>query len=229
MFGINEIIDIFINRNNLSQEQRFKILKSATVSPEVIAYLIHKFEKLKIEILDKYEGNVMELMEKDLLEGWCWQTTETSVIFLNDDDYVERGNLYFENDKSYYHSWINFKYKNTDYIFDPCLNILCKRTLYIKIFKPDIKAIVTAKTIRTYLINNIQNPRLKEPTENSKRAEEFMKKFFGSAYEKQKEYKTVETSNNVNAPMYRHNTGYKLIIENNKIITLTAHYYRNDG
>ena len=28
--------------------------------------------------------NVMELMKKELLEGWCWQTTETSVIFLND-------------------------------------------------------------------------------------------------------------------------------------------------
>ena len=229
MFGINEIIDMFVNRNNLSQEQRFKILKFSTVPPEVIAYLIHKLENLKIEILDKYKGKVMELMKEELLEGWCWQTTETSVIFLNDDDYVERGNLYFENDKIYYHSWINFKYKNIDYVFDPCLNILCKRKLYLKIFTPDIKAKIPAQTIRTYLIDNIQNPKQKDQTENFKRAEEFMKKFFGEAYEKQKEYKTVETSNDVNAPMYRHNTGYKLVLENNKIITLTAHYYRNDG
>ena len=229
MFGINEIINMFINRNNLSQEQKFKILKIFTVSPEVIAYLIHKLERLKIEILDKYEGNVMELMKKELLEGWCWQTTETSVIFLNDDDYVERGNLHFENDKLYYHSWINFKYKNIDYVFDPCLNILCKRNLYLKIFTPEIKTKIFSKTIRTYLIDSIKNSKPKEQTENSKRAEEFMKKFFGSAYEKQKEYKTVETFNDVNAPMYRHNTGYKLVMEDNKILTLTAHYYRNDG
>ena len=56
-----------------------------------------------------------------------------------------------------------------------------------------------------------------------------MKKFFGESYERQKEYKTVETSNDVNATMYRHNTGYKLVLENNKIIKLTAHYYRNDA
>jgi len=43
------------------------------------------------------------------------------------------------------------------------------------------------------------------------------------------EYKTVETFDDVNAPMYRHNTGYKAVIENDKIISLTAHYYRNDG
>ena len=56
-----------------------------------------------------------------------------------------------------------------------------------------------------------------------------MSKFFGSAYEKQREYKKVETSNNVSAPMYRHSTGYKANIENGKIKALVAHYYRNDG
>ena len=56
-----------------------------------------------------------------------------------------------------------------------------------------------------------------------------MLKFFGSAYEKQREYKKVETSNDVSAPMYRHNTGYKADIEDGKIKTLVVHYYRNDG
>jgi len=229
MFGINEIIYMFVNKNNLSQEQRFKILKFSTVPPEVIAYLTHRLENLKIEILDEYEGNIMDLMTSGLLEGWCWQTTDTSVIFLNDNDYVERGNLYFGNDKIYYHSWICFKYKTIEYVFDPCLNLLCKKNIYSKIFKPDVKARITSKTIRAYLINSIKNPKPKVQTESSKKAEEFMRKFFGNSLEKLREYKTVETFDDVNAPMYRHNTGYKAVIENDKIISLTAHYYRNDG
>ena len=79
------------------------------------------------------------------------------------------------------------------------------------------------------LIDSIQNPKPKVKTEASIKADKFMEKYFGNILEKQREYKTVETENDVNAPMYRHNTGYKAVIENNKIKKLAVHFYRNDG
>ena len=95
----------------------------------------------------------MDLMKLGLLEGWCWQTTETAIMFLNDEDYIERGNLIFErysdvNEYKYFHSWICFKYNNEEYIFDPCLDLLCKRNLYHKIFEVEIMGIVCAKNVR---------------------------------------------------------------------------------
>lgn len=62
-------------------------------------------------------------MVKGNLEGWCWQTTESAIIFLNDDDYIERGTLKFDTETpGYYHSWICFKFDDIEYVFDPCLN-----------------------------------------------------------------------------------------------------------
>ena len=49
-------------------------------------------------------------------------------MFLEDEDYIERGNLIFEryDEKityNYFHSWICFKYKDEEYVFDPYLNL----------------------------------------------------------------------------------------------------------
>lgn len=131
MLGINEIIKVFINENNFKAEDRIKILRANKENIGVTAYLIHRFQNLKIEVLGEYEGKIMELASKDLLLGYCWQTTESAIIFLNDDDYIERGNLYLEENDKLYHSWICFKYKNRNYVFDPCLNILCKKNIIL--------------------------------------------------------------------------------------------------
>ena len=32
----------------------------------------------------------MDLMEKGVLEGWCWQTTETAALFMQDDAIIYR-------------------------------------------------------------------------------------------------------------------------------------------
>ena len=128
MFGINEIINkVFLNKP-LSKEEKFKILRSKIVDSKVVEYLIEKLSNLHIEVLGDYEGNLFELMPIGKLEGWCWQTTESAIVFLNDDDYIERGYLKFdERTPNYYHSWICFKYNGVEYVLDPCLNFLCKK------------------------------------------------------------------------------------------------------
>ncbi len=80
-----------------------------------------KLSELYIKVLSDYKGSIFELMHMIKLEGWCWQTTESAIIFLNDDDYIERGYLKLnEGKRKYYHSWICFKFNNIEYIFDPC-------------------------------------------------------------------------------------------------------------
>lgn len=229
MFEVSSIIKKLMNKEPLTEQERFKILNSKKVKPEVLEYLSSRFETLTIEICGDYEGNVLELMQRGLLEGWCWQTTETSIVFLNDNDYIERGNLKFGEYKSYYHSWICFVFDNEEYVLDPCLDLLCKKSLYSKIFETEVKGKSTAKEVRDFLIDCVLNPKSKEKdtSETEKAAEEFMKKFFGSALDRQKDETHISGNDNVDSPMYRNNTGYKAEIENGKIRKLVAHYYMN--
>lgn len=140
MFGIKEIINKAFLNKSLSEEEKFKILRSKIIDLNVVEYLIEKLSNLYIEVLGDYKGNLFELMPVGKLEGWCWQTTESAIVFLNDDDYIERGYLKFdERTPNYYHSWICFKYNNVEYVLDPCLNFLCKKNDYSKIFEIMLK------------------------------------------------------------------------------------------
>ena len=66
-----------------------------------------RINNLYIEFLGDYEGSLFELMAVGKLIDWCWQTTESAIVLLNDYDYIERGNLYIdEATPEYYHSWI---------------------------------------------------------------------------------------------------------------------------
>ena len=115
MFGINEILDKVISKKELTEEEKFKILRSKRIDTKVVEYLMNKLSNLHIEVLGEYEGSLFELMPVGKLEGWCWQTTESAIVFLNDDDYIERGNLRFdEKTPEYYHSWICFKFNDTE-------------------------------------------------------------------------------------------------------------------
>lgn len=136
MFGITEILRKNFMKQPLTEEEKFKILHSKKIDPKVVEYLMGKLSDLHIEVLGHYEGNLFELMPVGKLEGWCWQTTESAIVFLNDDDYIERGYLKFdERTPNYYHSWICFKYNNVEYVLDPCLSFLCKKMIIQKFLK----------------------------------------------------------------------------------------------
>ena len=213
----------------LDRQKRFDILRDNMASDEVFKYLENKFQALTIEVCGDYTGLILDLMKQKALEGWCWQTTESAIVFLLDDDYIERGNLVFDKYTNYWHSWINFHVKNMEYTFDPCLNILCERKLYQEVFETDLKGIVNASIVRDKLIDSILNPKPKKISNSpgSIFAENFMKKYFGDSLERQKDEVRISGNDDVTSPMYRNSTGYIAEIKDGKIKKLVAHYYGN--
>ena len=213
----------------LDRQKRFDILRDNTASDEVFKYLENKFQDLTIEVCGDYTGLILDLMKQKALEGWCWQTTESAIAFLLDDDYIERGNLVLDKYTNYWHSWINFHVKNMEYTFDPCLNILCERKLYQEVFETDVKGIVNASIVRDELIYSVLNPKPKKISNSpgSIFAENFMKKYFGDSLERQKDEVYISGNDDVTSPMYRNSTGYKAVIEDGKIKKLVAHFYEN--
>ena len=221
-----------INKD-LPKQEKYKLLNGQSVNPEVLIYLMDKLENLYIEVLGDYKGYIFELIPNNKLEGWCWQTTESAIVFLNDDDYIERGELYLdENQDEYYHSWICFKYNYEEYVFDPCLNLLCKKDSFHKAFDVKLKGKVTAKEVKEELIRQVTTPKKKEPSKYDKFFEDFWKDLMGEEqYKKYQEEKkdevVVSGIEDANTPLYRNGAGYKTEIENGKIKRLTVHYYIN--
>jgi len=186
------------------QIKKLNKLRREIIDIDIYEYINNLLKNLYIEITGNYEGNTLYLMKRNLLEGWCWQTTESTIIFFNDDDYICRGNLKLDKNTTYYHSWICFNYQNKEFVFDPCLNILCKKKLYDKVFQVKIISKLTAKTIKEDLINKILNKTQK----------------------KDEVLVTGNDKDDINEPMYRNYTGYTANIENNQIKALKAHYYK---
>jgi len=223
-----------VNNNNLleqnvtflSQLERFKLIHSTTIPEKALLYLTEKLQNLKIEILGDFSGNVIDLMNRGLLEGWCWETTESSIMFLEDTDYIERGNLKFNQYHKYWHSWICFTFEGEEFAFDPCLQILVEKPIYYHIFEIEVKGHVTAKEVREDLIYRINHPKPKIYL--SEESEKFMKNFFEKFLsERQKTETYVGGNDDVTSPMYRNHTGYNAVIENGVIKELIAHFYLN--
>ncbi|MBR3254909.1 MAG: hypothetical protein IKF97_01585 [Clostridia bacterium] len=211
-----------IDVSNFSMQQRFNLIKKAKKNRRVLKYLKLQMKNLSIEIGGGYQGNLFDLMNRGLLEGWCWQTTESAIVFLDDDAYIERGNLKFEiyEDiffhqtfcKEYWHSWICFYLENTIWVFDPCLQIIVEKDIYYHIFEiTEIAGKVTAKSVREELIYRIINYKPK----------------FNYVSDRQKKETTINGNNDVSSPMYRNSTGYTATFNNGSINTLIAHYYYN--
>lgn len=231
MFEINETSKIITNQP-LTKKERFKILNSKRINPQVVEYLTSKLNELEIEVSRQYKGSIFELMRIGVLEGWCWETTESAIVFFNDNDYIERGNLKFETNYKYYHSWICFNFDKTEYVLDPCLNFLCKKDDYYKIFEIEVKGKVTAKAVKEELIKQIttfKEEEEEETSEDSKNFDRFWKsflKYIDESYsEKKRKEVVVHNVENVNAPFYRNCSGYTAEFQDKKIKKLTVHYY----
>ena len=210
----------------LSHVERFKLIHSAILPEKALLYLIEKLQNLKIEILGDYSGNIIELMNRGLLEGWCWETTESAIMFLESTDYIERGNLKFNQHRNYWHSWICFTFEGEEFAFDPCLRILIEKPIYYHIFEIEVKGHVTTKEVLEDLIYRINHPTPKHYL--SEESEKFMKSFFEKFLsERQKTETYVGGNDDVTSPMYRNRTGYNAVIENGLIKKLTAHFYLN--
>ncbi len=220
------------NYSGLSEQERFDKIYSQQASQEVFEYIKSQFDNLTIEIGNSYGENIIELMQQGSLCNWCWQTTETAILFLEDTAYIQRGNLNLEVGKRCFHSWIIFRYKGVEYVFDPCLTIICKKDIYDKIFGVEVVGEVTAKQVKDYFINYITNPPKKNLTLEEQMLEEKAYKMLVSivgekVLERSKGEIVVHDKEDVNAPMFRNGVGYKVEIGNGKIKKLVAHYYSN--
>lgn len=216
----------------MGEEKRFSILANEKIDKSVYIYLKSLFDQLKIEVLGEYEGKLFDLMKRGKLQGWCWQSTESAALFMQDDAIVYRGDLYFDNYKTYYHSFIEFNFEGKKYVFDPCLCMINTSDLYFKTFNVDVKGQVTAKEIKEYFINYINNTPKRESSFSSDTVtatDRFMRKFFGDDYlEEKKNEVVIHDKEDPSAPMYRNGCGYKNIkIDKDKIKSLTVHYYMN--
>lgn len=211
----------------LKEEEKFDIIRSKPIDKEVWDYLSNQFQNLTIEITSRYKGNIIELMKINALEGWCYETTESSIVFLNKDDYIARGSLRIEEDKRYSHAWIHFISKNKEYAFDPCLNILCEKDLYSKVFEVDVKSKVYKEEVLEELIRRIYLAKQKREQESEMEKE--VRNMFISILGTRCEGETyIKGSNDdIFSPMYRSCVGYKPQIEGTKVKKLTAHFYDN--
>lgn len=229
MTDTNEMLDMVTPKKELTEKERFKILQSKPIDKNVKEYLMDKLDNLYIEVLSKYEGSLFELMSEDNLEGWCWETTESAIVFFNDDDYISRGYLRFDGKTpNYYHSWMCFKFEDTEYVLDPCLNILCKNSDYSEIFETVVISRVTAKETRKDLIKHLTAPK-EEMSESAKEFHSFLKELVGDYLERKSGEVTLPYSNNKSDPLYRNGAGYKAKIDNGKVKKLTVHYYDDVG
>ena len=231
MLKISEVLEVLLYTKNLTEQEKLEMLRSK-IDFKVVEYLSEKTHNLYFETLDRCEGDLFDLMFRDKLAGWCWQTTETVIVFLNDDDYIERGfiNVDYESLSELYHSWICFKFKEKEYVLDPCLCIVCDKKDYYKIYEASVRGTVTAKEVKKELIRQILNP--KEKT--SKFSRDILKNILGDYYGTYKEKHKNEiiiTSGpeNPNTSLYRNESGYRAELENGKIKKLTVHFYNQNG
>ncbi len=193
----------------------------------VESYLKERLRNLDIEILTDEKQKLFDLMNKNKLMGWCWQTTESASLFLNDDDYIERGMLDLDElDHGYYHSWICIKYNQKEYVFDPCFNLICLKEDYEKVFFANVYANVYAKDVKETFIKSVQNHKY---VEEKNTILKMMLREKYQEYIKRKEQEVfIKAKEDVNEPFYRSGAGYFADIENENIRRLTVHYYYTD-
>lgn len=218
-----------IFKKNWGEEQKFKYLQKHKAKPVVENYIVKLMKNLKIKIYAEDEQPMLEFLKyRGSLAGFCWQTTQSSIPFFEDDACIERGNLILgrDSEKTYFHSWIAFKFKEKDYVFDPCLGFLCSKKLYYKTFAAEKMSSVPAKVVRKSLIEEIQSSQNKPKKERS----EFWlyaPKELVRALEEQEHEDVIEGNNDINAPFFRSSVGYKAKIEGEQVKELSAHYYMN--
>ena len=199
----------------LTEDERINYLRSLHVDNRVRDYLNNLLDNLNIDIMSLCKGKILTLMSQEKLIGWCWQTAETACIFFDgENDFVERGYLFLDpRREDYFHSWISFRYNDGIYVFDPCLNILCKSEDYYRTFCARIVSSIPASTIRGELINKIRESHGNDSRVPCNDNFEYL----------------IDGTNDINDAFFRGKRGYiPDLTEDNKNLLLTAHFYPDE-
>lgn len=224
---VQDVINFVTSEKEINTSRKISLLRSKIINKEVLEYVKKRLGNLYIEVLDKHKGYIFELMQEKNLKGWCWQTTESALVFFNDDDYLERGYIELEEEFSLcYHSWICFKFNNEEYVFDPCLNILCLKSDYEEVYRTEVLGEVSAERMKKELIQTMLTSQNINVTDTFKEFQSFIKSIVSSkTYKRIEEEVRVDYLEDVNSPFFRNGSGYRGVIEQEKIKKLSVHFY----
>lgn len=138
------------------QQKKFRLAREAEADYSSRSYIYEKINGVTIRTDSLKEQNIIPLIEKKILTGWGYETTSLLTALFDEANLV-RGDLELWVTEPYHHSWIEINIDGLVYCFDPCLNILCLKSDFNKIFNPTVKAKIPAKAIKDKLINYIVN------------------------------------------------------------------------
>lgn len=126
---------------------------------QVTDYIIERLMHMTISIYPKDDIPAVEKIYRKELEGWCWQSTTFMSVFFDNSDIVSRGNLILPSYSrgEYFHSWIEIRYENDYYVFDPSLNYLMKKDDYYQKYNVELKSQILIQKIKLGLIDLIEN------------------------------------------------------------------------
>lgn len=96
----------------------------------ILRYIEFRIRKLEISI-SRDSDSAFEFIKKGKLEGLCWQSTTFLAVYFKKTDFIVRGNLKnVGNHFNYEHSWIEFKFLEKEYVFDPCFAKISEKQEY---------------------------------------------------------------------------------------------------
>ncbi len=201
------------------------------VKEKIINILNERFEPLRIEVWEQNKKDVFTLVEDGSLEGWCWESTQICALFMQDDDYIERGYIKLnelDSTPSYFHSWICFKVDGKEYVFDPALSKIASKENYYKHSSPIVMGRVSAKQVKEHFLKKMKEPK-NIKRQLSKFGQFLREKIGAEAFDREIERQNRETllvgNENINGPIYRGYVGYIAETKKDKIKNMTAHIY----
>lgn len=143
----------------LEQDKRFALLKQNESNIFIRNYVDYLIKNVSIKLPCREYERVSKLSKNGSLLGWCFQTSVFLAPFLGSDCFVCRGNIYFHKKQygGYYHSWLEFKIRDINYVYDPCLNYLGLKEIYDCILSTEVYKKISSTDIEKYLVDVLSN------------------------------------------------------------------------
>ena len=134
---------------------------------EILDYLRERTFNIRIDNYGESCNRIFEIMrckpkrDGDVtpLSGWCGEVAILLGYALDNDAYIERGNICLSDtsygDSNYFHCWTCFNYKGKKYVIDPCNNIIATKEDYYRLFKPNVLGRVLGEDIKKSLLEAV--------------------------------------------------------------------------
>lgn len=225
-----DILNDIDNKDELLEEQElFRIIASKRVSADIEAYIYACLDNLEIKVPKHEYMKVKNLASKNLLDGFCFESTETMVVFFS-NAYIVRGYLNLGKRGKYYHAWMVINYQKIEYVFDPTSDIIVLKDDFDKVFQVEELVKIPSSLVSDALIRVLKGENHDEhitfDEETNKAIRDFCSSFFGCIEDEG--YK-AKYSDDINEPMYRNSSIYEGIIENKSIKSLRVRFYDASG